>query len=153
HEAAADATPLMRRLGVHPLHFADAAAVPFQRATGDGGPIFAHHEHGGGRLGHLLDGEVMTGLARGERQQRLVQLGDEAAHLVGQRAFDGDGDGHGYSTTFGTTKKLSSDCGALATMAAASPPAVTTSSRILSFCATTLVIGSTPSTFTSCSCS
>ncbi len=51
---------------------------------------------------------------------------------------------HGYSTTFGTRKKLSSVAGALRTMSSAMPPSVTTSSRFFIAIGVTEVIGSTP---------
>src|SRR3569832_1160399 len=58
-----------------------------------------------------------------------------------------------YSTTFGTRKKWSSVCGALRTMASAISPAVTMSARSFIAIGVTEVIGSTPATSTSSSCS
>src|SRR5581483_4711760 len=62
------------------------------------------------------------------------------------------GDTH-HSTTFGTRKKLSSVNGAFLTMISAMPPSVTASARFFIAIGITEVIGSTPSTFTSESCS
>ena len=59
----------------------------------------------------------------------------------------------GYSTTFGTRKKFSSVAGALATMSAALLPSVTMSWRFFIAIGVTEVIGSTPATSTSFSCS
>jgi hypothetical protein len=58
-----------------------------------------------------------------------------------------------YSTTFGTRKKWSSVAGAFFTISSAMPPSVTTSSRCFIAIGITETIGSTPSTFTSESCS
>src|SRR5690606_39908541 len=58
-----------------------------------------------------------------------------------------------YSTTLGTRKKLSSVAGALATMSSALSPSVTTSWRLFISIGITDVIGSTPVTSTSFSCS
>src|SRR6266481_8656050 len=58
-----------------------------------------------------------------------------------------------YSTTFGTRKKWSSEAGAFLTMSSGIWPSVTTSGRFFISIGVTEVIGSTPSTFTSLSCS
>src|ERR1700716_3132750 len=58
-----------------------------------------------------------------------------------------------YSTTFGTRKKWSWVSGALRTTSSAISPSLTTSARFFISIGVTDVIGSTPSTFTSESCS
>src|SRR6266481_460677 len=58
-----------------------------------------------------------------------------------------------YSTTFGTRKKWSSVAGAFLTTLSAISPSLTTSGRFFISIGITEVIGSTPSTFTSDSCS
>src|ERR1700730_6793193 len=58
-----------------------------------------------------------------------------------------------YSTTFGTRKKCPWVSGAFLTMSSAFSPSVTTSARFLISIGVTDVIGSTPSTSTSLSCS
>src|SRR6266481_1196155 len=58
-----------------------------------------------------------------------------------------------YSTTFGTRKKWSSEAGAFLTTSSAISPSLTTSGRFFISIGVTEVIGSTPSTFTSESCS
>src|SRR5262249_28352341 len=105
--------------------------------------------------------------------RRLGDVGVEASRglhraAIGTRQFDfpkvplgepvpdfGDGQCRqiGPSTTFGTTKKSPASAGALAVTASAALPSVTTSSRIFIVVATTVVIGSTPVTSTSLSCS
>src|SRR5215813_8667895 len=126
--------------------------MPAQGAARHGGALCARHENGGVGSCHLFDRHVRAVFGGGQGQQRCVELRDEAAHVLAQRAFGGERDGHGYSTTFGTTKKLSCAAGALATTSSAIPPSVTWSGRFFSVMATTRVIGSTASVSTSSSC-
>src|SRR5689334_2647516 len=139
-------------LGVHALDFTDAIGVPAQGAAGHRRTLAARHEDGGLGPGHLLHRHVRAILRRGQSQQRGVQFGDEAAHVLAQGTFGSQRDGHGYSTTLGTRKKWSAVAGAFATMSSAMPPSVTWSARFFSVMATTRVIGSTASVSTSSSC-
>src|SRR5262249_46967550 len=126
-----------------------------------GNPAVAFHRHGERLLRGLDDIRVEASrrldrrdisageFARreGARRETVADLCDrqlpEIGHLAPPR----------HSTTLGTTKKLSCRSGALATIASGRSPSVTTSGRIFIFMAVTDVIGSTPITSTSFSCS
>src|SRR5581483_662270 len=94
-----------------------------------------------------------------ERARALDRRHEGAGQFLGRNLLGPDGiarlgQGHRsqfghYSTTFGTTKKCASPSGALAIRSSAWPPSVTRSSRHFRRWATTLVMGGTPSTFTS----
>src|SRR5205085_1839310 len=96
-------------------------------------PPFLHRRNPG--LGGLAGGE-------GPRLHAIAERGDAK---FGQVAH--------YSITFGTAKKPCSATGALARISSRRSGSVTTSSRRRSVLGMTAVIGATPSTFTSPSCS
>ena len=77
--------------------------MAFQRAHRHGFPVVPRDEQRRVRAGHLLHRQMVAEFARRQRQQRLVEHRDHAAHIVLQRGLGGDR--HHYSTTFGTTKK------------------------------------------------
>src|SRR5690606_37025670 len=91
-------------------------------------------DRGDERLGHLARRKIA----------RPHPVADRGNAKIGER---------GHSITFGTAKKPCSASGALASTWSRMPPSVTASSRRRSLLGTTAVIGSTPSTSTSASCS
>ena len=90
HRANLAAT--MRGPRIHALDLADAVRMPLQRAARHCLAGLAGDEHGRIGPGHLLGGHVEHELRRRQLQQGRVQLGDQGADVVLQRAFDGDGD-------------------------------------------------------------
>ena len=93
-DAPADPLALVRGQRVHALHLAHPRLVAPQGAARDGAAVVAGDEDRRIRVGHLLDGHVRAELGRRDGQQVRVELGDQRAHLILQRALDGDRDGH-----------------------------------------------------------
>src|SRR5713226_9721092 len=85
-----------------------------------------------------------------EQTHRISSLEDSFVCLACTVRADG---AKTYSTTFGTRKKWSSVAGAFLTMSSGISPSLTTSGRFFISIGITEVIGSTPSTLTSLSCS
>ena len=155
-DLGADLAAAMRRPRVHALHLADAVRVAAQRAAGDGRAIVARDEDGRCPASAICS-TVMWKQNSGGVSASSVAL----SSAISARTSSCSGlstaivDRHrGYSTTFGTRKKFSSrrrrigdDVGGLAAVgddirrASSSPSAMTE------------VIGSTPETSTSFSCS
>ena len=99
----------------HALDLGLAVVRDLERAHAHGAAgLVARDEHRGVRAGHLLDRHLELELDRRQRQEVRVELGDQLAHIVLQRRLLPMVTGH--STTLGTTKKLSSVSGALATI-------------------------------------
>ncbi|AEM41803.1 hypothetical protein KVU_1964 [Ketogulonicigenium vulgare WSH-001] len=108
-----------------------------------------------GNVGRLVDIGVQRIRAFDRADIAVGQLAAGQFAFAQQVACGGDGQftDIGHSTTFGTAKNPSRASGALARTAACCSPSVTMSSRRFRRMGVTEVIGSTPSTSTSFSCS
>src|SRR5215475_14492771 len=103
---------------------------------------------------HGVHGLIGIGsLALPRHRVEIIHVGLVGLLIVAKHAHRTSRKERVYSTTFGTRKKWFSVAGALATISSAISPSSTTSARFFITIGITEVIGSTPSTSTSESCS
>lgn len=105
-DAAADALPLPLGPGEHAFHLTHRVGMALQRAATDSSIPVSGDPDRDGRLGHLLDGEVVAGLRRQKVRAGSCSAPRSACEPHPARTLDGEGDGQDTPTTFGNLEEV-----------------------------------------------